>query len=146
MNFRIALYKGTRPGIAGVYNRLVRLVTRSPYSHCELLFSDGIAASASWLDGGVRFKTIAIDPAHWDVINLPDELEDAAYDWFLDHEGDAYDLFGNVHFLFGPAPEDKDAWFCSEAVAAALGFVESWRFDPALLFCAALHISRKGKL
>ena len=39
--FKAAFYKGTHPGVAGIYNRLVRWWTRSPYSHVELIFFDG---------------------------------------------------------------------------------------------------------
>ena len=37
--FRIAFYKGTRPGIAGLYNRLGRLLDHGPYSHAELVLA-----------------------------------------------------------------------------------------------------------
>ena len=52
---RTAFYKGTRPGWQGIYSRAVRVIDRGPYSHCELVFSDGLSASASYIDGGVRF-------------------------------------------------------------------------------------------
>ena len=51
MSFQLALYKHTRPGLQGVYSRLVRLVDRGPYSHCELVFSNGLSASSSFIDG-----------------------------------------------------------------------------------------------
>src|SRR3546814_7608950 len=41
---------------SGIYSRVTRLVDGGPYSHCELVFSDGLSASASFIDGGVRFK------------------------------------------------------------------------------------------
>lgn len=66
---KLALYKSTRPGLPGLYNRLVRWWTDSEYSHCELVFSDGMCGSSSWLDGGVRLKRIELDPDHWDVID-----------------------------------------------------------------------------
>lgn len=131
---RAALYKGTHPGWPGVYNRLIRWWTRSPYSHVELIFSDGIAASSSYMDGGVRFKKIDFDPALWDFIDLPGHLEPAARQWFVDHAGQPYDLMGNVHFVISPIGDDKRKWFCSEACAAALGFPEPGRYDPACLF------------
>jgi len=87
MGFRAAFYRGTRPGVAGVYSRGVRLVDRGPYSHCELIFSDGMAASASWMDGGVRFKRIDFDPEHWDFIDIPQEKEALARQWFEKHKG-----------------------------------------------------------
>jgi len=133
MAFRIALYKGTRPGIKGIYNRLVRWWTRSPYSHCELVFSDGVAASSSLEDGGVRFKMIAFDAARWDFIDLPAELESRARAWFEQHVGKKYDVIGNLQFIIACIPDSHDKWFCSEAVAASLGIADAWRYDPATL-------------
>lgn len=134
-----AFYKGIRPGLQGIYSRAVRLVDRGPYSHCELVFSDGISASASWIDGGVRLKRIDYNPEHWDFIALPAHLEDAARQWFTDHEGRGYDLLGNLRFVFWMVRESDKDWFCSEAVGAALGMSEAWRLGPNGL-AAALKI------
>lgn len=127
---RAAFYTATRPGLPGIYNRLVRWLDRGPYSHCELIFSDGMAASSSFMDGGVRFKYIEFDPVHWDFVPLPDDLEAAARIWFEDHQGQAYDLWGNARFLLGLLRDSSDKWFCSESIAAALDFIDPWRFGP----------------
>ncbi|NML61842.1 hypothetical protein HHL21_12300 [Massilia sp. RP-1-19] len=133
MTFRAAFYRGTRPGVAGIYNRLVRWWTRSEYSHVELVFSTGHSASASFEDKGVRFKVIDFDPAHWDFIDLPRHLEARAFLWFEKHRGLKYDSLGNLHFIVSPVGHDKRRWFCSEAVAAALGIPDPWRYTPATL-------------
>lgn len=137
----ILFYRGTHPGLAGVYSRGVRLVTKSPYSHCEMLFSDGTAWSSSYLDGGVRavpnFVLEVNNPDDWDMIYLPDELfETRARQWFLDHKGQGYDLLGNLHFVVSVVGDEKTKWFCSEAVGAALGLDNSWRYDPGTLYQA----------
>lgn len=132
----IAFYKGTRPGLAGLYNRGVRLVTKGAYSHAELIFSDGLSASASFADGGVRFKAIEYDPMRWDFEVAPDLLEAAARDWFRKHEGHAYDLLGNVHFLAPMVGDAAGKWSCAESIAEALGFDESWRYCPNSLAAA----------
>ena len=67
---KVALYKGKRGGSAGAFDASVRWWTRGPYSHVELVFSDGMSASASPRDGGVRFKRIDFKPEHWDFIDL----------------------------------------------------------------------------
>lgn len=123
-------YKATRPGAQGLYSRAVRLVDRGPYSHCELLFSDGLSASASYADGGVRFKPIAYSAEHWDFVELPDRLEAPARSWFTQHNGEPYDLLGNLRFIFWMVREAPTGYFCSEAVAAALGIKEPWRLGP----------------
>jgi hypothetical protein len=133
---RAAFYKAIRPGIAGVYSRLVRWWCRSPYSHCELIFADGLAASSSFSDGGVRLKAIEFDAQRWDILDLPDGDEAAARAWFAGQIGKPYDLLGNLGFVFRPIAGQRRAWFCSEAVAAALGYPEPWRYDPPTLASA----------
>lgn len=147
---KVAFYKATRPGLKGLYNRFVRWWERGPYSHCELVFPDGMSASSSFEDGGVRFKRIEYDPAKWDFIEVPWADGGAARRWFEAHEGKAYDLLGNVRFLFGPIQDGGDKSFCSEAVLDALcpedvfAIPEGWRFGPNA-FAAVLRIFEKQK-
>lgn len=125
-----AFYKATRPGWQGIYSRAVRWIDRGPYSHCELVFSDGMSGSASYIDGGVRLKRIDYDSDHWDFIDLPHSLEPYARDWFERNAGAPYDLMGNVRFVLPIVPASLSGWFCSEAMAAALKLKEPWRFGP----------------
>ncbi|MFZ6773021.1 hypothetical protein ACO0LB_09945 [Undibacterium sp. SXout7W] len=127
---RIAFYAANHDGLPGIYNRLVKWWTRGRYSHVEILFTDGLCASSSFMDGGVRFKHIDLDIKKWEFITVPDELEPAARAWFEQHQGQKYDVLGNVHFILSIVVGEKRKWFCSEAVAAALGIREPWRFDP----------------
>ena len=127
-----AFYKGTRPSLQGIYSCAVRAIDRGLYSHCELVFSDGLSASASYIDGGVRFKAIDYSqhPEHWDFMDLPDEQEPYASDWFERNAGAPYDLMGNVRFVLPWLADSDKGWFCSEAMAAALKLKEPWRFGP----------------
>lgn len=127
---KAAFYKATRPGLQGIYSRAVQVVDRGRYSHCELIFSDGMSASASYIDKGVRLKRIDYNPEHWDIVDLPGFDEAAARLWFAERDGEGYDLWGNLRFIFGWVREDDGRWFCSEALMAALGFAEPWRFGP----------------
>lgn len=140
---KIAFYKGTRKGVQGLYSRLTRWVDSGPYSHCELVFNDGLSASASFIDGGVRFKHIDYKPEHWDVVELQGFDGDKARQWFEDHEGEKYDLLGNLRFIFFFVKPSNNKWFCSEAIAEALSISESWRLGPNGL-CALM--TSKGKL
>lgn len=133
---KAAFYKGTRPGLAGIYSRVVRWWTKSPYSHVELVLSTGRAWSSSFEDGGVRSKLIDFDPARWDLVDLPPALEQAAVAWFEAHRGAGYDLVGNLQFVISPVPHSRSRWFCSEAVAAALGIPDPWRYSPGTLASA----------
>ena len=136
MTLHAAFYKSTRPGFLGLYNRAVRAFENGPYSHCELVFSDGDSASASFLDHGVRFtgKTWphpAIDFANgnWDLISLPDSYELQARAFWQAHMSWSYDTRGNVRFLWPWGNRDsKLKLFCSEGLLASLGVSEAWRF------------------
>jgi len=139
---QVAFYKSTRPGIAGIYNRLVAWWSKSRYSHVELIVSTGRAWSASFEDGGVRSKLIDFDPEKWDLVDVPVHLEPAAVDWFTAHRGEKYDLRGNLQFVIAAAGHSEKRWFCSEAVAAALGIPDPWRYDPGTLASALTLLTR----
>lgn len=131
--FAIAFYKGTASGLTGLYSVAVRWWTRSEYSHCEIIFSDGMSASAQYMDGGVRFKRINYNPDKWDIIELPKELEDKARVMFNETEGAAYDILGNFGFIAGPFDHSKQKYFCSEICAKALGFEPAQLYYPGIL-------------
>lgn len=135
---RVAFYKSTRPGIQGVYSRLVRVVDKGSYSHCELVFTSGISASASYIDGGIRFKEIDYNPEHWDFLELPDSFEDKAFEWFQRHEGASYDLIGNIAFVIPGIKHSQRKWTCSESIAESLGIPQSWRYGPNGLYSTLL--------
>lgn len=117
----LALYKGTGGTLwQRLWDRLVRMVTASPYSHCELVIN-GVCWSSSMRDGGVRGKSITLDPAKWDQIDLGPEGDKKALHWFLSHEHEGYDYKGVLRFLFEGIHASPRRWFCSEACAAALG-------------------------
>lgn len=134
--FRAYFYKGTRPGTAGIYNRLVRARGDGNYSHVELGFSNGVAASSSFEDKGTRFKTIDFSDGNWDYVDLPAAWEPFAYKWFTQAVkiNRGYDLMGNVHIALGFVPNSKDKFFCSEAVGAALRIDEAFRLEPNALY------------
>ena len=131
----VALYKGTRPGVAGLYNRLGRYLDAGPYSHTELVFSDRISASSSFMDGGVRSKLIGYSSVgNWDFLPIPDPagaIERRARGWFEFHDAMPYDVMGNVRFGIGFARQSESKWFCSEALMSALGYDEAWRYGPS---------------
>ena len=179
---KVALYKGKRGGFAGAFDAAVRWWTRGAYSHVELVFSDGMAASSSTRDGGVRFKRIDFKPDQWDFVELKvdeeqlrasilarleqeadlrrriaDKLarafiahslnqvfdEEYARAFFEECKGLGYDYFGLFGFIWRPGSGVSRRWFCSEAVAAALGYRDPWRFCPNTL--AAVIALRLGK-
>lgn len=133
---RIAFYKGTQSGLYGFLDKLVRWWTGGPYSHCEIILhgddAAAICASASKTDGGVRIKTIALDPSRWAVVEIGGDSARAA-EWFAAHLGEGYDLLGLFGFVWRRRDGERNKWFCSEACAAALGLAEPWRYCPNAL-------------
>lgn len=145
IQMKIALYKSTRSGMAGLYNRLVRWWDRGVYSHCEVVFSDGMSASSSYLDKGVRFKDITYELDKWDFFDVPDSYEANAREWFEKHKGQGYNLIGNARFAIGFLAPPENKWFCSESIAASLGVPEPWRMSPNGIV-AILHVMFNTKL
>jgi hypothetical protein len=136
---KIAFFKGRHPGVKGWLGVLTKWWTVGPYSHCELVVAEengrAVCWSSAYLDGGVRQKIVDLDPADWDVIEIPTtpEEEAASLSWFQSHAGQGYDVLGLFQFVWARQEGEKCKWFCSEAVARALGFPESWRYSPNLL-------------
>lgn len=124
-------------------SRLVAWWQRSDASHCEVVLAvQGdvhLCASSSWLDGGVRAKSIWLEPAKWRLYDLPRD-EAFARAWFDQHRGERYDLLGLLGFTFRRVKGWLRAWWCSEACAAMAGVAEPWRYDVATFesLCAAL--------
>jgi hypothetical protein len=134
---KVAFYKDN----SHVFNALVSWWTRGPYSHCELIIGytgDGkaICYSSSFRDGGVRLKIVDLIPEHWDIVDIGGTESDAiaAVAWFAERVGAKYDVMGLVGCVFRSVADDRDKYYCSEAVAAAVGFPESWRMDPNTLY------------
>lgn len=137
---KIAFYKGT----GHLFDRLTRFWTQGTFSHCELVFDNGISASSSFRDKGVRFKDIdyTIHPERWVVIDLAYlgiDTQEKAFDWFEERQNCKYDVLGLAGFLLRFIPGQKNKYFCSEAIAEALGFKEAWRFCPNSLYVIMLQ-------
>lgn len=136
---QVAFYKGTDR----LFNRSVSWWLNGPYSHCELVLEtvNGIShcASSSFMDGGVRTKWMALNPEHWDLVDVWAD-EDEVYAWIREHKGQGYDILGLAGFVWRPLAGETRRWFCSEAVAAMLGFKHPWRFDPMNLYCAITRL------
>lgn len=127
-----AFYKGNHR----LFNKLTAWWDRGIYTHMELVFSDKTAASSSFIDGGVRFKSIKFDDSRWHFIELPERLFNERYarNWFNDNQGRKYDFSGLIRFGVDALPEDREKFFCSEACLSALNIKDAWRFTPNSAF------------
>lgn len=133
---QIAFYKGSwslwkDPGKL-IGHLAVCIRTLSKYSHAELVI-DRVCYTSSVRDGGVRAKVIDLTDGHWDVREVSEvwDNKEVALQWFKEHDGLPYDWWGIVRFVL-PFVKQKDGeWFCSEAVAAALGHPHPEEFAPS---------------
>ena len=140
----LALYKGKKEGRglkvrwARFRDWLVRTVTRSPYSHCEIAVTVHpktlyTCYSASARDGGVRCKVMALPADKWDLI--PINQLDAYIDvlnYFAKTRGKPYDFVGACGVILGIKGSLKK-WFCSEWGAAAFGLQYPDQYSPQAL-------------
>ena len=95
--------------------------TGGPYSHVELVFSDGECFTSSPRDGGVRFKTIPLSDK-WTVIDIGNKEKEAAVKECCRKQlGKKYDWLGAFGCGIGLSwLTSEDKWFCSEIVGFIL--------------------------
>ena len=146
----LAFYKGQKrenPDTS-FFDRLICFVTRSPYSHVELVYyyidktKFGYCWTSSPRDGGVRATTIQFDPHHWDLFEysgtMPSHLKlgtipevDA---WFRPKAGMKYDWVGAVATVIRFIKQIETKYFCSEIIAEFFEFAKPSRYTPKKLF------------
>lgn len=137
----LAFYKGTteHKGIARLSDWLTRLITRGPYSHCELAVTlpsgEYTCYSSSVRDDGVRCKVMPLPGDTWDLVPL--SIEPALIEeYFQQRKGTPYDWFGAIGFVtLSHGREGK--YFCSEFCAECLGLLDAWRYSPNMLYAIA---------
>lgn len=116
-------------------DRIVRTVTRSPYSHAELLGGPLLdrkarCVSASRRDGNkVRVKCIMFQPGHWDFLTVPIDGREC---WrrAIRHVGAPYDVIGAVLTVTPIATNRRGLWFCSELLGHAADIPQPHTLTP----------------
>lgn len=112
---KLAFYKGAGDWIT----RTIRVLTRGPYSHVELVFTDGARFAASGrAPAGVWF-THEPHGEGWDFLCLPatPDQERIARSFCAVLEGSAFKRRGLYRFVcpfLGDGPNSD--WYCSELV------------------------------
>lgn len=136
-NVKLAFYRGRGRRL---FDRLVCWWMNGEFSHVELVLAyetDGPShcLSSSPIDGGVRLGEIDLRSGNWELVDVAAD-QGRAMTWFSERMGKRYDWLGLLGFVWRPFRTDPNRYFCSEAVAAALGFPDPWRFDPNALHAA----------
>ena len=115
---KILAYKGR-----SIPSRLIRLQTRSEYSHVAVQMDDGTVIEA-WAIGGVRHVASPTE-AHKpgtpiDVFEIKGTYDEGMVRRFLKSQlGKRYDYRAIVRFLTRRKMRADDRWFCSELVIEA---------------------------
>ncbi len=117
---KIAFLKGK-----GILDRLIQIWTLSKYSHCEMVFTDGMTVGTSLgMPFTVTKQTNAFySPGLWDMVEVkltPDE-EEKVKKFALEQVGKKYDWMGIYLSQILPFRMQKtNKWFCSELCVASL--------------------------
>lgn len=142
MGIKIAFWKGKDTGFEALLDWGIRWWTDGPYSHNEVIFSDGWTGTASWSDGGVKLLKrpdgYYDSPDDWTIVEIEGD-EAAVRAWYFHHHDAPYDLLGVFGFVWRPLRGMEGAFFCSEATAAALGWRNPHRLSPNTLYDALLN-------
>lgn len=140
MKIYLALYKGKKGGQSPkalalrLGDWVVRKATDGQYSHCEIAIDLGGGKfecySASWRDGGVRCKSIHLQPEKWDLIELPETVAGQARALYRKTLGAKYDTWGVFATVLPHVKGNRTRWFCSEWCAMALGLQQPEKYSP----------------
>ena len=119
-----------------ICDNITKFFTRGKYSHCEIAIhlydNNYICYSSSYRDGGVRRKTMQLDPTKWQLI--PIHVSGTQIKQYFDAtQGAGYDLLGALGCVAG-LRQHPHKYFCSEWCFNAIhGSDQGWRFSPVSL-------------
>ncbi|MEM5541739.1 hypothetical protein WNY61_03220 [Sulfitobacter sp. AS92] len=141
MHTTLAFYKA--PG--RWQDAAVRLITRSRFSHCELVAiqpqpgGSARAVSASKRDGNcVRERRIEFHRGHWEFARVGVDMSEA-WGRALDEIGFPYDVFRAALSALPVDINSDRGWFCSELCAYAIGLSRPHTYSPGdLAECCGL--------
>ena len=151
MCYKVAFYrgrksgKGIQPAAFRFLDSATRLLTKGPYSHCEVVkvlpTGETECFSSSYRDGGVRSKILSLDSDSWDLVDAPYLTAEAVEEVKRKTVGLKYDLVGAVGVVI-LSPDRPHKWFCSELAAEVIGLKEPWRFSPNTLYSVVQRLEK----
>lgn len=142
-DFSLAFYTGS----GRLDDRIIRRVTRSRFSHVELVRHYGTdqcqSISASGRDGGVRIKEIDFDSGRWEILKLRNWVPEDAWARAEAKLGQPYDYRGILLSQAIPLRRHSEhKWFCSELIGEAVGFQMPQRYAPIDIWYAGQELNQ----
>jgi hypothetical protein len=109
-------------GTGRLFDKLIRLYTRSRYSHVELCINDLLYSADAW-SGYVRCRGVGgFNPAHWEIVEV--DVPPGVISFLGQQLLKRYDWLGIFGFFwFGV--QNPSRWYCSELCARALGYTDN---------------------
>ena len=139
-NYYLAMYIGE----GDWKDKLVRKVTRSKYSHCEIKAShSGLGITSSLRNGGVRMKYIEFEK-NWELIPIHFYVPDNIADKARPHKGKRYDIINMFFTKFFKYPypfEDSNRYTCSEFCGYLLGIQQPYDYSPEQLMNKVIELN-----
>lgn len=146
---KVALYIGNHKKDAFIVRlgwaatRLVQKGEFADVTHVEAIlaeYGNGAVdiASASIRDGGVRVKTVELNPEHWLIVDVPKWSVRESRRWFIAHNGERYDSRGAFASALPIQWKQKNQWFCNESVGASVGMKSPEIFGPSQFAAAVM--------
>lgn len=144
---KVLLFRGGDP-----ISWLVKVQTRSQYSHAAILLENGRSCVESYPGSGVRIRQLTdadferIDI--YDVKGMTDEMWRTAINFSLEQLDKGYDWRSVLRFVSKVPSSDNSRWFCSELVFKAIAVagvrlldrVPSAEVSPAMINLSPLLI------
>lgn len=135
----LAFYKGRETWVA----KLICLLTRSPYSHCELVFRDGMSFGIKNPTDKTTFFQMTYPVDKWDLIPLTwitAEQETCIRHFCQQTTQSKYDIWAMLLGWWCPASDNPNKWFCSELCTRVLlpytpSLRDKW-YSPGSLYAA----------
>ena len=106
---------------AAIGSGIIRAVSWSSWSHCDLLLPDGRLVGST-PPGGVQYQDFGVRLAHSShaaLMEFPASSSGSAQ-WAMSQIGKPYDWTGVIGLGFHREWDRDDSWWCSEFVARAL--------------------------
>ena len=136
-----------------IFSKLICWWTKSPYYHCEIIFSCGSSFSAIPEKNKTRFAWIEYNE-NWDIVDLPfdSKTKQKILEWCNGEVDCKYDFIGILFTQIIPLSfQNPWWWFCSEVCMSALqqgGWFQHFRtfqYDPGELYNLVLEKKKDGE-